>query len=210
MDITIEKAQEISKKVIVEIENSISPVFVRDKCAGILIEYGISINETHERVPYVISEPERKIIIENEIIDTQWKFQRPKDLSPLEKILFATLWKVGMENRIGSLVHGILSTDNHLPDSYVLFQLGKSMLDPASEPIIDQHVIRAFLFGKPELIDPEDDLEKIAKKHSYKNGYAEKYLTWIKDVVGNREQSVDFFYYIDKILFSLGRHIEAK
>ncbi len=72
------------------------------------------------------------------------KFDRTQAFSPFEKLLLAVLWKNGHIDRIQSIVDGIVECEREDTGYGVIFrQFGRSLINE-SEPIVDQHTIRAY------------------------------------------------------------------
>jgi hypothetical protein len=68
------------------------------------------------------------------------------DLNPLGHALLAFVWKQGDLQSFGHLVEGLTGSKRiRAPlEPAVMFQFGKHLRSPLSEPIFDQHTFRAF------------------------------------------------------------------
>lgn len=65
--------------------------------------------------------------------------------TPLEKLMYAVLWKNGDLKKIKHIVKGIKNTTkSEVEEGIVFHQFGRFLTGQTGEPIIDQHVIRAF------------------------------------------------------------------
>lgn len=125
--------------------------------------------------------------------------------SLLTKLLYAIVWKNGDLGKEEHIIKGIKSTDD--TERIVFYQLGKH-LSNSKEPIYDQHVLRAFQFyenGK------NDDFKVIGDSVTKKEhgGLAKRYVEWISKIE-EVKQAEDFTYWIDKILFALGKKIKKE
>lgn len=138
-------------------------------------------------------------------------------LTPLEKLLYSIIWKNGDLGKERHIVEGIESINksevNLKKDGLVFFQFGKHLAD-RKEPIIDQHVLRAFGIYSCK----DNDFAQI-KKYREKDVIGaedieliEMYKKWLiseklKDTLRNEES---YTFYIDKVLFSLGKTVKIK
>jgi hypothetical protein len=68
------------------------------------------------------------------------------DLNPLGRALLAFVWKQGDLQTFGHLVEGLIGSKRVREplESAVMFQFGRHLRSPLSEPIFDQHTFRAF------------------------------------------------------------------
>ena len=124
-------------------------------------------------------------------------------LSTLEKLLFAVIWKNGDLPKIKHIISGILGIPvykaNGKESAFKVFnQFGKYLRDK-DELIIDQHVLRAYIYFKEGKIIEKIDVKVLDK---YSNGYKE----WInkKDVFKENKDLMD------DILFAIGKKIKPR
>ncbi len=103
--------------------------------------------------------------------DGSYKKQNGEDWTPLEKLFFSVLWKNNQVTRFKHLIDGIKNElersekMNNTPNEYngdnipgadndyfesnfVFKQFGRFLVNPNCIPIVDQHVLRAFLYYK--------------------------------------------------------------
>lgn len=132
---------------------------------------------------------------------------------PLAKLLYATLWKNGDLPKIKHIVQGIIDCgeeDIGKEDGLVFYQFGKCLTGTDGEPIIDQHVIRAFAIHKHD----ESETDKYRKFKSITKdsiGLIRAYKEWLRTEANQELRSqTDYAYYIDQLLFALGRMIKSK
>ena len=116
-------------------------------------------------------------------------------LSPLEKILYSILWKQGDLKKEKHIILGILGIDT---ERMVFNQFGKHLRDK-NEPIIDQHVIRSYVYFTTGKI-----LNNINEKLF--RLYSNNYIDWIKknDLFSSNQ------LIIDELLFLYGKKIKPK
>lgn len=125
--------------------------------------------------------------------------------TPLEKLLFAIIWKQGDFHKIDSLINAAVGGDHgsNRRTGFVFHQFGKHLSD-SNQPIIDRHVLRSFK-AYTEINDQESF--KIALKYDGvtkdDTGLIQEYVDWFKD---QRRSSVE----IDELLFVLGKRIKLK
>lgn len=132
----------------------------------------------------------------------------------IAKLLYAMAWKNGDLKKIKHIIQGIKDIEESTSeknDGLVFYQFGKYLTKQKGEPIIDQHVLRAF---KVYQIDEKNDGEignarklVIIGKNEVK--LIEDYKNWlISDAISNELKKIDYAYYIDKILFAVGKKIK--
>src|SRR5690606_32497026 len=64
---------------------------------------------------------------------------------PLAKLLYSVLWKNGDLLKVKHIIEGIVSEEiDDKENGLVFYQFGKYLAKMPGEPIIDQHVLRAF------------------------------------------------------------------
>jgi hypothetical protein len=67
----------------------------------------------------------------------------------MEKLLYALAWKNGDLRKVKHIVAGILSSEDDAANKAIVFnQFGIYLSGKRNEPIIDQHVLRAFAIFK--------------------------------------------------------------
>ena len=158
-------------------------IIKKDKTAYPDIEFNITVNE--------INELKQKGFITDENIITSEISKR--DLTALEKLLYSVLWKNGDVKKLKHIICGIYGIET---SATVFNQFGK-FLENKDEPIIDQHVIRAFILYKTGSI-----IKDIKAEHY--SEYLEPYVDWLNknDLFKNNKNK------IDDIMFCLGKKIK--
>ncbi len=135
-----------------------------------------------------------------------------KPTTPLEKLLYSALWKNGQLKRINSLIEGIRSVKNEAPneDRIVYYQFGKHLTGDKSEPIIDQHTLRAFEIYQSE----ESDITRIRRKSNYTKTdwpLVKCYKEWLTaNINENIRNTDDYPFVVDQIIFALGKQVKLK
>ena len=136
-----------------------------------------------------------------------------KDLTTLEKLMLSMLWKNGDFGKETHVLEGILNknTIETKSSGIVFHQFGQYLRDSENQPIIDQHIFRAFKYYKNT---DENQLESIKKKSELSKKDASKikdYMKWANEHaerINGEKQKI--FYQIDKLLFALGKYIKKK
>lgn len=130
---------------------------------------------------------------------------------PVLKLLYAMVWKQGDLKKINRIIEGIKNEESNIGNSVVFYQFGKYLANPSAEPIIDQHVIRAFSVYETDKSD-EKTINKLRKKKtltSKDSTSISNYKEWLeKHIRKDPKEQKECLYYIDKILFSTGKAIK--
>ena len=140
------------------------------------------------------------------------KNQLSKDISKkldstISKLLYALAWKNGDLLKLNHIIEGIENSENNInrDKGIVFYQFGK-FLSSRNEPIVDQHIMRAFLAYKAEN-DPEKFEIAINLKSLKKYDHINEYKSWLNEIPRNLRNE-EGFYWIDKILFAVGKTIK--
>ena len=125
----------------------------------------------------------------------------------MSKIFYSTAWKNGGLKKIKHIIQGIKegnSDNENKKEGLVFYQFGKYLTKTVGEPIIDQHVLRAFDIFQTDINDDNAitksrKLETINKNHK---GLIRNYKNWLKSNIINDSlrKETDYAYHIDKIL----------
>ena len=154
--------------------------------------------------------------IDSEIIKKGFSFDKIKLKTPLEKLFYAMAWKQGDLPKLKHIVQGISDSENDVYDEnrnsgFVFYQFGRYLTKKIGEPIIDQHILRSFIVYKQinkdkEVINNYLKLESISKKHIK---WIKEYKKWLVSLNKNFKED-NYTYYIDRVLFALGKSIKKK
>jgi hypothetical protein len=133
--------------------------------------------------------------------------------TPLEKLLYALVWKNGDLQKVAHIVKGAADVR---PASLingpgqVFRQFGRHLAD-RSESIVDQHVLRAFELYE-QLNSPDSaKVKAIRKKINWDKDVAciERYKHWLCEHFQERQDAEPgFVVNIDMVLFALGRAVK--
>jgi hypothetical protein len=133
----------------------------------------------------------------------------------ISKLLYMMVWKQGDLKKFQGIIDGLTSDkdDIVLKEPFVLYQLGRHIAH--GEPMIDQHVIRAFkVFIEVGKLNPIDFSTKPSTKmdknsflvNSNKKALFEKYIDWVKLRGSKHHKTND----IDNIMFALGKYLKSE
>jgi hypothetical protein len=127
---------------------------------------------------------------------------------PLARLLYAVLWKNRDLKKINHVIQGIMnSEDGDKDDGLVFYQFGK-FLSSSTEPIIDQHVIRAFGIYKSR--DNQKHLDYYVSLNTLSRTdkpIIASYKNWLENgLKQSLRQQNEYRYKVDKILYGLGKY----
>lgn len=167
------------------------------------IEFNIQISEIDKlkKEKYVNDKNEFSDIISSKLTD------------PIAKLLYAMAWKNGDLKKINSIIKGIIDSENkkNIPQTSLVFhQFGKHLANK-SNPIIDQHVIRAFILYKETQSEKIKNIREIdTLKYNNHNEKIIEYIKWLNsdEINSDLKKQKDYKYYIDKLLFGVGKTIK--
>ncbi len=131
--------------------------------------------------------------------------------TPLEKLLYAVLWKQGDLPKLKHVIEGILSTDKTEKDeqtnALVFYNFGKFLADE-KEAIIDQHVLRAYGIYITDIKNTSkiEEYQKVNLINSNHKALIEDYKNWFKGLKINKDKETAFK--IDRILMSIGKQMK--
>lgn len=180
------------------------------------IQFSLSIEEVEEMQRGGILDHEFRLTKEifHQITKSQNGSSNGIKHSPLEKLLYSVLWKQGDLGKERHIIEGICKKE--ITDEGIVFNYFGKHLNNKIEPIIDQHVIRAF---RMKSIKPSDtSVRKIRMKDfsiskkgvKAKHELINDYLDWHKKLRDTYPEKIraDFTYHLDLLLFGLGKYIK--
>ena len=144
-------------------------------------------------------------------MDGQIEVSKISAAAPLTKLLYALSWKQGDINKINHVIRGILNSDNEDKEGSsgpVLFQFGRHLAQPHAEPIIDQHVIRAYSVWKANSAIEAEDAQRIAILRTEHSAVVRGYRLWFQGIVSKKNRLRGDV--IDDLVFAVGNSIKPK
>ncbi|MBW7869679.1 MAG: hypothetical protein H3C39_01320 [Flavobacteriia bacterium] len=135
--------------------------------------------------------------------------------NPLAKLLYALAWKQGDLQKIEHIIHGIEDAhnkENRKKSALVFYNFGKFIAKPEEHPIVDQHVIRAFLVHRAKSENEIIKYRKLKDSSQIKEDEIEDYKNWLRELGKDMDNNSrkEFFYWTDRQLFALGKSIKTK
>ena len=138
-----------------------------------------------------------------------------KNMTPLEKLLYSVLWKNGDLGKEKHITDGVLRNRD---SGYVKGETGLVFyyfglhLDDKKNPIIDQHVIRAFKLFRSK--NPSiTEIDMIIKKDTVTDkdkAVCEDYISWQNKLALKAYDPFEFTYNLDRLLFGLGKSLKKQ
>lgn len=142
-----------------------------------------------------------------------------ESMSTLEKLLFAIVWKNGDLGKECHIVKGVQTSHDPEADktsskAIVFRHFGKYLAD-RNNPIIDQHVMRAFALYRQCGNASDDEITRIRSKADLKSGDVDlirAYHDWlVSDSLQPGLRKIDGYrFHVDKVLFALGKWAKQK
>lgn len=200
-----------------EVETSITKLSEKK-----LVDHAIDVNKNsnhrlskhinkYPKIPFVITQEDLK-----EIEKIEAKLTAPEEIekdnwTPLEKLLYAHLWKDGKLKSTKNIIDGIRdasqnSKDDASPKSaLVYYYFGRYLTNRRIHPILDQHTVRAY-----KLINKHDfDSSRAYAKVEHQD--AQNYIKWFREILENENIKDDnSIICLDKFLFGLGKFAKTK
>ena len=173
---------------------------------------------SYPQIKFKIKQEEIQSLIDNKTLDENLNFSTnitEKLTDPLTKLLYATAWKNGDLKKIKHIIKGIkeVSADNNDQDeALVFYQFGKYLTKMQGQPIIDQHVIRAFSVYKTTDNNTVEKLQKLETLNKTHKTQIAEYISWLQstELTNEIKSLADYSYHIDKLLFATGKTIKFK
>jgi hypothetical protein len=148
----------------------------------------------------------------NEIPDT---INQANLKTPTEKLLYAALWKNGDILKISHIINGLKGKEDTQATAMTFHHFGKFLANPEENPIIDQHVIRAYVAVAFEGLLDDNSLQKISKRGLLNSKTdtetAKAYINWVKaqHAKSPKDNRIDLFNAIDDVMFAFGRMLKG-
>lgn len=136
--------------------------------------------------------------------------------TPTEKLLYAALWKNGDILKISHIINGLKGKEDTQATAMTFHHFGKFLANPEENPIIDQHVIRAYIAVAFEGPLDDSSLQKISKRGLLNSKTdtetAKAYINWVKaqHAKSPDDDRLELFNAIDDVMFAFGRMLKAQ
>ena len=156
----------------------------------------LTIHFSHEDIEYLNHNLPRP---ENIAFDIQ-----PLLNDPISKLLYALAWKQGDIPKSGSILAGINNADIPRFNQGAIFRQFGRHLANKNEPIVDQHVLRAFEIFRT--LDDLDEVIALRKREQFHVKVIKSYTGWFKKTKWAKQGSGNI---LDHVLFGLGKTIKT-
>mgnify|MGYP000938719341 CR=1 FL=1 len=170
-------------------------------------------DKVYPRLKFKITKQEIEELKEKGVITADNLLADIATADPLTKLLYSVSWKNGDLKKVKHIIEGIVSgQQDEKENGLVFYQFGKYLTKKPGEPIIDQHVLRAFgaykANGDKEKLDRLKRLSLITKKEKE---LIDQYKLWLRtDLTKELRDNDNYSYHVDKVLFAVGKSIKEK
>lgn len=169
--------------------------------------------KTYQKLEFTITPEDISLLKEKKILGDDNNIHDISAFSPAEKLLYALIWKNGDLLKMKHIVSGILADDEADVEEAIVFnQFGRYLSGRKNEPIIDQHVLRAF--GVYEYRDDAKAMERYRKMSVVTKKEVpliKRYKVWLsKELHATLREEPEYNFHVDKLLFGLGRYLKLK
>lgn len=169
--------------------------------------------EKYPRINFKFNNEDLNYFFELEKQEKELKsfIDNPDDLTPREKLMLSMLWKNGDLGKEKYILDGLFNKErsDNKNSGYVFYQFGKKLKSPSKEPIIDQHILRAFKFYQNVVHQNNYSYSDTTSTKENQKAIQE-YKIWIEKKIIAKNDSEDFLYYTDRILFGIGKYLKRE
>ena len=144
--------------------------------------------KSYPKIEFKITPAEIQTLLSNGILDDDdFSFRdniTSKITEPLTKLLYSLAWKNGDLKKLKHIARGvseITSNKNDQEIALVFYQFGK-YLTKTGQPIVDQHVMRAFSISKieePYSIEKIEEFRQLSTITKNEKSNIQKYIKWL-------------------------------
>lgn len=130
---------------------------------------------------------------------------------PVARLLYAMAWKNGDLPKIKHIVQGVLADDGEVPSqAFVFHQFGRHLADKA-QPIVDQHVLRAFGIHQSSDEKTWKALRKMDFITKGTAGLINDYRQWLQSdaLQASLRAAPGYAWHVDQVLFALGKTVKG-
>ncbi len=173
--------------------------------------------ESYPKIEFKITVEEIEGLKKSKLLDNDFNLTKNifKTTDPLTKLLYSVIWKNGDLKKIKHIIKGIVTAvddENNQEEALVFYQFGRYLTKTPGQPIIDQHVIRAYGIFQLNDIKKVGEYRKLQTLNKAHKNLINEYKKWHTSDKLTKELKAqpDYTYHIDKILFALGKTIKSK
>ena len=194
-------------KTIDDVNNILDSLQVEDK-------YQMD-DKTYPQLEFKITKDEIQELKNEGLLDEENLITDVSNQDTLTKLLYAVAWKNGDLKKIRHIVEGIeYEHDDDKESALVFYQFGKYLTKRPGEPIIDQHVLRAYGLFEALANDDKKEMERlktlsvVTKKEK---NLINSYKLWLKQSLSKElRECENYAYYVDKVLFAVGKKVKSE
>jgi len=160
-----------------------------------------------------IGKEEVELLLETGIINKNYQLESiSADANVITRLLFALLWKTGDLVKLKPVIAGILADDSRKESGLVYQQFGRFLSGDPAEPIIDQHIIRAFgIYQSGEDMEKQQYYQQLTTLGKQDLAIINGYKQWLKkDLRKSLREQDGYTYHVDKVLFAVGKMVKSR
>jgi hypothetical protein len=170
-------------------------------------------DKVYPRLKFKITKQEIEELKEKGLITADNLLADIANADPLTKLLYSVSWKNGDLKKVKHIIEGIVSgQEDEKENGLVFYQFGKYLTKKPGEPIIDQHVLRAFgLFKANGDADRVEKLKRLSLITKKEKELIDQYKLWLRtELTKELRDSENYSYHVDKVLFTVGKSVKEK
>jgi signal recognition particle subunit SEC65 len=170
-------------------------------------------DKVYPRLKFKITKQEIEELKEKGLITADNLLADIANADPLTKLLYSVSWKNGDLKKVKHIIEGIVSgQEDEKENGLVFYQFGKYLTKKPGEPIIDQHVLRAFgLFKANGDSDRVEKLKRLSLITKKEKELIDQYKLWLRtELTKELRDSENYSYHVDKVLFAVGKSVKEK
>jgi hypothetical protein len=170
-------------------------------------------DKTYPQIKFKITKNEIDELKKEKLLSEENFITDVSNQNTLTKLLYSVAWKNGDLKKIRHIIEGITSDPNdNKKNALVFYQFGKFLTKKPGEPIIDQHVLRAFGIYKALKDNNKQAIERLSTLSivsSKEKNLIEDYKNWLKNELTVELLKCDnYAYHVDKVLFAVGKKVK--
>lgn len=167
--------------------------------------------ETYPEIKFQLTASEINELKKSGSISSDNRLSLSPTATTLEKLLYSIAWKNGDLKKLKHIIEGIVDEPvDERKNGFVFHQFGRYLTKTPGEPIIDQHVLRAYGVLS-DFTDQTDGkrlltLSLITKKEKV---LIDGYKMWLRTKLTSELRSEpNYSYHVDKVMFAIGRSLK--
>jgi len=170
-------------------------------------------DQVYPRLKFKITKEEIEELKKKEVITADNLLADISNADTLTKLLYSVSWKNGDLKKVKHIIDGIISgQEDEKENGLVFYQFGKYLTKKPGEPIIDQHVLRAFgIFKADGDKGRHEKLKRLSLITKKEKGLIDQYKLWLRNDLTKELRDIEnYSYHVDKVLFAVGKSVKEK